>query len=109
MSLVPFARRRSTAKLFSMDGRDWAEKRRRGMDGKPGYVWFTQHAQAMALSGVSILLAKKKRSAQNRKETHNPSRQFISLPTNQRVKVPTRTDAVVEGQNHVAPAMGPAR
>src|SRR5208282_5999475 len=30
MSLVPFARRRSTAELFSWDGRDWAENRRRG-------------------------------------------------------------------------------
>jgi hypothetical protein len=109
MSLVPFARRRSTAELFSKEGRDWYEKRRRVMDGKPGYVKFTQHAQPMALSGVSILLAKKKRSAQSRPETHCPSRQFIPIPTNQRVKVPTRTDAVVEGQNHVAPAMGPAR
>jgi hypothetical protein len=79
------------------------------MDGKFGYVWFTQHVQPMALNWVSILLAKKKRSAQNRKETQCPSRQFISIPTNQRVKVPTRTDAVVEGQNHVASAMGPAR
>jgi hypothetical protein len=80
-----------------------------GIDGKSGYVWFTQHAQPMALSGVSILLAKKKRPAQNQKETHCPSRQFTSIPTNQGVIVPTQTDAVVEGQNHVAPAMGPAK
>jgi hypothetical protein len=109
MSLVPYARRRSTAELFSKERRDWAEKRRRVMDGKPAYDWFTQHAQPMALSGFSMLLAMKMRSAQNRKETDCSSRQFISIPTNQRVKVPTRTDAVVEGQNHVVSAMGPAR
>jgi len=108
-ALVPFARRRSTAELFSKDGRDWAEQRHRVMDGKPGYGWFTQHAQPMALSGVSMLLAMKKRSAQSRPETHCPSRQFTSIPANQCVKVPTRTGAVVEGRSHVAPVRGPAR